>query len=100
MPHPDYTAQEICERGRELYEARLKDELDPEQRGRFVVMDVISGDYLVGDDHAELSRELQERRPGAPLYAKKIGYRAAGRLRSLRRAEPQRSAGVPPAPVS
>lgn len=80
MPHRQYTALEIAERGRELYESRLKNELEPEQRGRYVVMDVVSGEYVVGDDYAELSREFHARRPDAPLYTKKIGYRAVGRI--------------------
>ena len=97
MQRPPYTAEEIAERGRELYDTRLKEQLEPHQRGRYVVMDVISGEYLVGDDY---TRELHARQPDAPLYTKKIGYRAAGRLRRIRMAAPQRSAGVPPAPAS
>ena len=68
---------EIGERGQEIYESRLRTLLETEENiGRIVSIDVESGDYEIADDLVAAGRRLQQRRPDARMYGKRIGYNA------------------------
>ncbi len=75
MPYPGYITEEIARRGREVYEREVRRGVEPEHRGRFLVLDVESGDYEIADDDLEASERLRERRPDALLYGFRVGER-------------------------
>lgn len=83
MPYPGHTTEEIARQGRELYERELRCEVEAEHAGRFLVVDVESGDYEVADEDLEASERLLERRPEAKLYGLRIGEGAAYRIGGL-----------------
>jgi hypothetical protein len=67
----------LGERAQDLY-ARLREKVEiAENIGKFIVLDVESGDYEIDDQGIESSRRLQDRHPGAVLYALRIGYKTA-----------------------
>ena len=71
---------ELGPRAWELYE-RLRSEIEtPENIGKLIVLDVASGDYEIDETGIASSRRLQERHPGAILYALRIGYEAVAAL--------------------
>jgi hypothetical protein len=72
MPYPGHTKEEIARRGREIYEREIRAEVESEHAGRFLVVDVITGDYEVADD-LEASERLLDRNPGAMLYGQPVG---------------------------
>lgn len=82
MTRAGYSAEEIARRGQDLYERRIRREVEPDHEGRFLVMDVVSGDYEVADEDLEASERLLKRRPGAMLYGQPIGTgsRASARI--------------------
>lgn len=80
MPYPGHTTEEVARRGREIYEERIRSELGTEAEGKFVVIDIESGDYEVADEDIEASERLLKRRPGAMLYGTRVGERAAYRI--------------------
>lgn len=80
MPYPGHTTEEIARRGREVYEREIRGEVEIEHRGRFLVLDVESGDYEIADDDLDASERLLERRPDALLYGLRIGEGAAYRI--------------------
>ncbi len=80
MPYPGHTTEEIARRGREVYEHEVRREVEREHRGRFLVLDVESGDYEIADDDLDASERLLERRPDALLYGLRIGEGAAYRI--------------------
>jgi hypothetical protein len=68
-------------RAREIYERDLKAKLEPELKGRYVLIDVDSGDYEIGEKtDMNLSRRLRDRHPGARLHLLRIGYPTAGKI--------------------
>ena len=68
--------EEIGQRGQEIYD-RLRTLLETEENiGRIVSIDVESGDYEIGEDLVAAGRRLQQRRPDARMYGKRIGYNA------------------------
>jgi len=70
---------EVVERGKRLYEERIRP-LVHENVGKYLLIDVNSGDRAMGDDTLELADTIEARHPDAVLYAMRIGYRAAGRI--------------------
>ncbi len=81
-----YPPGEIVRRGKEIYSEKIKHLVEPHEAGKFVVIDVESGDYEVDGQHIAASTRLRERRPNAVTYAGKVGYQAAyslgGRLQT------------------
>ncbi len=72
--------QGLGERARELYE-RLRAQVEtPENIGKLIVLEVESGDYEIDEMGIASSRRLQERHPGAALYAIRIGYKTVEAL--------------------
>lgn len=71
---------EVGKKGRELYEATLKAKLEPENNGKYVVVDVDSGDYEIGDEYLFLARRLRARRPNATPFTIRVGYPAVARI--------------------
>lgn len=73
-------AAEIVQRGQEIYDTRLRAALESGNEGRYVVINVESGEYALGDDMLALSDRLHARQPNAPLYSVRIGYPYTDRL--------------------
>lgn len=64
---------EIVPRGEDIYEREIRPKLGPEHEGKFVVVDVESGDYEVSDDDEEADGRLEKRRPGALTFILLVG---------------------------
>jgi hypothetical protein len=72
-----YSGEEIGRRGQEIYEQRLRALVETEDNvGKIISIDVESGDYEIADDLLSAGRRLQQRRPDALMYGKRIGYNA------------------------
>lgn len=80
MPYPGYTTEEVARRGEELYERSVRAHVEPANAGRFLALDVESGDYEIADEALAASQRLRERRPGAVAYLARVGHPAAFRL--------------------
>jgi hypothetical protein len=76
MPHPRFNSEEISRRGKEIYQERLRAQVETEENmGKLIAIDIETGDYEIGDDKSlEAPRRLQGRHPGAALYTIRIGY--------------------------
>jgi hypothetical protein len=80
--HPRYTAEEIAARGEAIYEQQIRPKVEPEHAGRYLAINIETGDYEIDADEADLCRRAYARFPGAPLYGMRIGSRAWGRIGS------------------
>ena len=78
------TPQQIVERGREIYECRLRSQLEAGHLGEFVVINIESGDYEVGADDLLVSKLAKARFGDAPLFTMRIGHETAYRLSAAR----------------
>ncbi len=71
------SGDEIGRRGQEIYETHLRALLETQDNiGKIVSIDIESGDYEIADDLVVAGRRLQQRRPDAKMYGKRIGYNA------------------------
>lgn len=67
-------SRRLAERGEKIYSSFLKRQLEPKHVGKFVAIEVDSGDYFVGSsilDATDKARKKYERRV---FYIKRIGY--------------------------
>jgi hypothetical protein len=77
----ELTAEEIVRRGEAIYQERLRSLVETDKNtGKYVVIDIETGDYEVGDDHYATLRRAREKRPEAVLCGLRIGYSATGRI--------------------
>ncbi len=75
-----YSAQEVARRGRELYGWRIRPEVEPEHEGRFLVLDVESGEYALADEELEAFDRARAKAPEGVLYLIRVGKPAAHRI--------------------
>ena len=55
-------------RALEIYEAKIRPLMGPADDGKFVRIDVISGDYEIGESSVDTGRALRARRPDAVMH--------------------------------
>jgi len=82
MPYAGYSTEEVGKRGQEIYERVLRDQVEAQHRGEFLVIDILSGTYEIDKDDLIACDRLLTRQPNAILYGLRIGYPTAYRLGS------------------
>lgn len=73
MARTDYTREQVVRDGQRIYEDTLRNSLETRNEGRFLVINVETGDYVMGEDDVATSEAAHQRFPGAPLFAMRIG---------------------------
>lgn len=79
MNNSRITEEEVVPRGREIYERDIRPKLGPEDEGKFVVIDVQTGDYQVADDEERAFERAEKKHPHALFFVLRIGPGAAER---------------------
>lgn len=85
MNQPRIPLDEIVMRGEQFYWRDIHDKLPLGSKGKFVVIDVETGDYELDDDDASATMRILEKNPGTLTYGVRVGSAAAyqiGRLRA------------------
>jgi len=78
------TAAELAALGGDIFDRQVRPALRPEDDGKFVAIDVETGDHEVdSDDYAAVTR-LRSRKPAADIWLMRAGYRAAYRIGVVR----------------
>ena len=80
--------QQIGQRGQALYYLTFKAQVEEGNRGKFLILDVNTGDYEIDAEDLTASERLLERRPDAVLFGVRIGYRVAYRLGGNKQVNP------------
>lgn len=75
-----YTKEEIVRLGREIYDREIRERVEPEHDGEFVVVDVESGHYEIAADGITAARRIRERSPEAVLCFLRVGSPTAYRI--------------------
>lgn len=84
MPDQHLTKHEIVALGKQIYSERLKSELERDHLGKFVAIDVLTGEFEIAEEDLDASLRMLERRPGAQLFGIRIGQAAAYRFGIVR----------------
>ena len=80
MPYSDYPPGTIAARGKEIYQQQIREKVEPQHRGKFLSVDIETGDYEIDTDDLSPSLRLLAKRPEAVIYSLRIGFRAAHRI--------------------
>jgi hypothetical protein len=79
MAHPRYSSNEIAERGRALYEREIQGSLVASDYGKFLVLDIETGEYELDTDGLAAVQRARAKPDGA-FYVLRVGQSAAYRL--------------------
>jgi hypothetical protein len=77
MPQIQYTTEQIGRRGQEIYERDIRPKVMPQHKGKFLVLDIETGQYEIDADDSQAEERLKARVPGAVMCGVRIGYTSA-----------------------
>ena len=77
MPSATFTKEEIARRGNEIYRRDIREKVLPLHKGKFLVLDIETGDYEVDEDDLRAEERLRARRPSGVLFGLRVGYTSA-----------------------
>ena len=73
--------EELARLGSEMFESRVRPSLCPNDDGKFVAIDVETGDHEIDeDDYAAVAR-MRSRNPRADVWLMRVGQPAAYQMR-------------------
>jgi hypothetical protein len=75
---------EIERLGEEMIERRIKPQLSPDDNGKFIAVDVDSGDFELDKDDYSAVVQLRARRPEAEVWLGRAGFPTAYQFRTVR----------------
>jgi hypothetical protein len=76
--HPRYTAEEIAARAKILYEQDIRAKVEANNKGKYLVIDIETGDYEMDTDALSAMKRAAAKHPDGALFAMRVGYRAMG----------------------
>ncbi len=74
---PKYSKGKVCERGKKIYAEQIKASVEPLENGKFIVIDIESGDHEIDQEMLVASLRLRERRPNSVRYGGRVGCDSA-----------------------
>jgi hypothetical protein len=83
---PRYSKEEFAQRGDVLYDSQIRSQVEEDNHGKIVAIDIETGAFEVADDLLTASKLLCARVPDAQTWFVRIGHSAVDRFgsRSLR----------------
>ncbi len=74
-PELEYTPADVVERGKVIYDRSIRGQVEtPENIGKLLMVDILTGDWVMGTDRIEMARRARAKNPDAVLYGVRIGY--------------------------
>ena len=77
MSYSDATSEVIAARGEEIYQQQIRDKVDPKHKGKFLVLDIETGDYEIDAEDLVATDRLLAKHPNAIIYGVRVGFPAA-----------------------
>lgn len=74
MVNKTYTPEDVESIGTAIYEEKIRSLMESGDKGKFVVIDVYSGDYEIDERSGAAIGRLLARRPGAHTCTVRVGY--------------------------
>ena len=75
-----YTKEETCRLGEEIYEREIRARVEKGNVGKYLVIDIETGEYEMDDDHLAAVRRARARHADATLYGMRVGYPALAKI--------------------
>lgn len=67
----------VAEQAKRVYESRLKAELDPKHRGRFVAIEPVSESFFLADEFIDAAMSAKKAYPDRKSFVIRVGHDAA-----------------------
>ena len=80
MPYADYSPEEVQSRGETIYREELRDKVEAGNKGKFLVVDIETGEYEIDEDDLQATKRALAKRPDGVFCGLRIGYPTAYRL--------------------
>jgi hypothetical protein len=80
MGHPRYTTEEIAARGKAIYDGQIRAKVEPQDNGKFLILDIETGEYEMDEDEFAASRRAHSKHPDGAFFGLRIGYRTSGTI--------------------
>ncbi len=80
MPYANYTSKQVATRGETIYRREIRDKVEPEHKGKFLVIDIETGEYEMNIDDLVATKRLLAKYPDAVVYGLQIGSPTAYRI--------------------
>jgi hypothetical protein len=82
-----YSKEELAQRGQELYESSIREEVETGNEGKIVAIDIETGAFEVDENIVPATNRLFERHLNAQPWVIRIGHRAVDHFgaRSLKK---------------
>ncbi|MGK7946390.1 MAG: hypothetical protein AB4058_18170 [Microcystaceae cyanobacterium] len=77
---PRYSKEEFARRGKEIYESKVRQQVEDGNYGKIVAIDIETGAFEVADDSLTAAKQLLVRFPDAQILGIRIGYGAVHRF--------------------
>ena len=74
---PRYSKEEFARRGDALYEKDILPKLAAKDVGKFLAIDIETGEYEIAADEMKAGDQLRARLPKAQIWMVRMGYTAA-----------------------
>ncbi len=80
MPYTNYTSTEVASRGDAIYRREIRAKVEPKHNGKFLVIDIETGEYEMNSDDLVATKRLLAKHPNAVVYGLQIGFPTAYRI--------------------
>ncbi len=77
---PRYSKEEFAQRGDAIYKNQVQAQVEKENHGKIVAIDIETGAFEVADEILAATNRLFERIPNAQPWIVRIGHRAVHRF--------------------
>ena len=91
MPRqPRYSKEEFAQRGNEIYNLKIRSQIEANHKGKFVAIDIETGAWELDADALVACDRLIARKPDSQTWLVRVGYPTVHRIGGPRRVmEPQ-----------
>jgi hypothetical protein len=80
MSYAALDIERIARRGEEYYERFLRAKLEPEHKGKYLVIEVETGDYELNASELAALDRAEAKHPDGVFHVIRVGFRAVGRI--------------------
>ena len=82
LRQPRYSKDEFARRGNEIYESQVRQQVEEDNYGKLVAIDIETGSYEIADTPIAAVDLLYERYPDAQPWVIRIGHQSVYRFGS------------------
>jgi hypothetical protein len=80
MPKLHPPKAEVASRGRAIYATQIQSQVEREYVGKVVAIDIVTGEFAIGENSLNAADRLLARLPAAPIWFARVGHRAVHRI--------------------